>query len=46
MSPRSRAPGRKPARGYARLYADSVLQPDKGCDFEFLRANALPSSPR
>jgi dihydroxy-acid dehydratase len=26
-----------PARGYARLYADSVLQADQGCDFGFLR---------
>ncbi len=26
----------KPARGYARLYADTVNQADKGCDFEFL----------
>jgi len=36
---------RKPARGYARLYTDGVLEADKGCDFEFLRANALPPSP-
>ena len=27
-----------PARGYARLYMDSVLQADQGCDFGFLRA--------
>lgn len=25
-----------PARGYAKLYHDSVLQADKGCDFDFL----------
>jgi len=25
-------------RGYARLYADHVLQADQGCDFDFLRA--------
>ena len=27
-----------PVRGYARLYADHVLQADQGCDFDFLRA--------
>ena len=26
-----------PARGYARLYMDHVLQAEHGCDFEFLR---------
>jgi dihydroxy-acid dehydratase len=26
-----------PARGYAKLYADSVLGPELGCDFDFLR---------
>jgi dihydroxy-acid dehydratase len=26
-----------PARGYARLYAQHVLQADEGCDFDFLR---------
>jgi dihydroxy-acid dehydratase len=31
-------PKEKPARGYARLYADSVLQAEHGCDFDFLRA--------
>jgi hypothetical protein len=25
------------ARGYAKLYADSVLGPEFGCDFDFLR---------
>ena len=29
-----------PARGYARLYAQSVLGPELGCDFDFLRAEA------
>ncbi len=24
-------------RGYPRLYAEHVLQPDEGCDFDFLR---------
>ena len=32
-----RAPA-KPARGYARLYAENVLQAERGCDFGFLRA--------
>ncbi|GGB23788.1 dihydroxy-acid dehydratase [Tistrella bauzanensis] len=32
-----------PARGYARLYAQEVLQADQGCDFDFLRAE--PSRP-
>ncbi len=27
-----------PARGYARLYRQSVLQADRGCDFDFLTA--------
>jgi dihydroxy-acid dehydratase len=31
-------PRPKPMRGYARLYADSVLQAEHGCDFDFLRA--------
>jgi dihydroxy-acid dehydratase len=26
-----------PARGYARLYAERILQADRGCDFDFLR---------
>ena len=25
-----------PERGYARLFQDSVLQADEGCDFDFL----------
>ncbi len=28
---------RQHLRGYPRLYADHVLQPDEGCDFDFLR---------
>jgi dihydroxy-acid dehydratase len=32
-----RAP-KLPERGYARLYAEHVLQADQGCDFDFLRA--------
>ncbi|MDP9182586.1 MAG: dihydroxy-acid dehydratase [Actinomycetota bacterium] len=30
-----------PARGYARLYARSVLQAPEGCDFDFLRHELL-----
>ena len=30
-------PAAPPARGYARLYMDHVLQADEGCDFDFLR---------
>ena len=32
-----RAPVEAPARGYARLYLDHVLQAEHGCDFDFLR---------
>jgi dihydroxy-acid dehydratase len=28
----------RPNRGYARLFHDTVLQADEGCDFDFLRA--------
>jgi len=30
-------PTSPPHRGYAKLYADHVLQADQGCDFDFLR---------
>ncbi|QQP89329.1 dihydroxy-acid dehydratase [Skermanella sp. TT6] len=30
-------PHAPPARGYRKLYLDSVLQADEGCDFDFLR---------
>jgi dihydroxy-acid dehydratase len=30
---------KKPTRGYARLFEDSVLQADQGCDFNFLLRN-------
>jgi dihydroxyacid dehydratase/phosphogluconate dehydratase len=30
-------PAAPPARGYARLYIDHVLQAEHGCDFDFLR---------
>jgi dihydroxy-acid dehydratase len=34
------APPAAPARGYARLHATSVLQADRGCDLDFLVADA------
>ena len=34
---RKRAALIPPQRGYAKLYHDSVLQADQGCDFDFLR---------
>ena len=30
-------PAARHTRGYPRLYAEHVLQPDQGCDFDFLR---------
>jgi dihydroxy-acid dehydratase len=32
-----RPPVATPARGYAKLYMDHVLQAEHGCDFDFLR---------
>jgi dihydroxy-acid dehydratase len=32
-----KAPVAAPARGYAKLYMDHVLQAEHGCDFDFLR---------
>ena len=32
-----RAPAPPPSRGYAKLYTQSVLQAEHGCDFDFLR---------
>ncbi len=32
-----KAPVTAPARGYAKLYMDHVLQAEHGCDFDFLR---------
>jgi dihydroxy-acid dehydratase len=32
-----RPPVQAPARGYAKLYMDHVLQAEHGCDFDFLR---------
>jgi len=34
-------PVRGAARGYAKLYADSVLGPEFGCDFDFLRKDRV-----
>ena len=31
----------RPARGYARLYRDEILEADHGCDFDFLRKAPL-----
>ena len=31
------SPAAPPARGYAKLYMDHVLQAEQGCDFDFLR---------
>ncbi len=44
----SQVPASVPARGYARLFHQHVLQADGGCDFDFLRppgraANGMPS---
>jgi dihydroxy-acid dehydratase len=39
-------PKEKPVRGYARLYADSVLQAEHGCDFDFLRSRGRQASAR
>ena len=33
----SEPPSAAPARGYAKLLHESILQADKGCDFDFLR---------
>ncbi|CAN5223929.1 IlvD/Edd family dehydratase [soil metagenome] len=39
LASRPAAPERaRPGRGYGRLYDIHVLQPDQGCDFDFLRA--------
>jgi dihydroxy-acid dehydratase len=32
-----KSPTQVPARGYAKLYMDHVLQAEHGCDFDFLR---------
>src|ERR1700687_1244661 len=38
---REMQPTRVPRRGYAKLYADSVLGPEFGCDFDFLRKDSV-----
>jgi dihydroxy-acid dehydratase len=38
LAKRPATPAPRPARGYARLYHEHVLQADQGCDFDFLRA--------
>ena len=38
---REARPVRGAARGYAKLYADSVLGPEFGCDFDFLRKDSV-----
>ena len=35
------APPAQPARGWARLYAGHALQPDEGCDLDFLLDESL-----
>lgn len=35
-------PNSPPLRGFARLHADHVLQPEFGCDFDFLRSSSAP----
>ncbi|HTZ38084.1 MAG TPA: dihydroxy-acid dehydratase, partial [Stellaceae bacterium] len=41
LARRPAAPSPVPARGYARLYREQVLQADRGCDFDFLRKAPL-----
>ena len=40
------APPPIPERGYALLYRREILQPDRGCDFNFLRKHPLPTAER
>jgi dihydroxy-acid dehydratase len=35
-----------PERGYAALYRREILQPDRGCDFDFLRKHPLGTAAR
>ena len=39
-------PPAAPARGYAKLYHDHVLQADRGCDFDFLAGGSGAPVPR
>jgi hypothetical protein len=38
-------PSVAPTRGYERLYYESVLQADEGCDFGFLQGRSASSLP-
>ena len=38
-----RPPAARPDRGYRRLFVERVLQAPLGCDFDFLRGQALHS---
>jgi dihydroxy-acid dehydratase len=40
----ARAPPAPPPRGYARLFHQTVLQADEGCDFDFLRGVNPPDA--
>ncbi|MEM6469862.1 MAG: L-arabinonate dehydratase [Planctomycetota bacterium] len=42
---KKRQPATKPARGYARLYAEHVTQADRGCDFDFLEGRSPGHEP-
>jgi dihydroxy-acid dehydratase len=35
------SPPPRPRRGYARLFAEHVLQADRGCDFDFLVGDVI-----
>jgi dihydroxy-acid dehydratase len=39
-------PRKEDARGYRKLFLDSVTQADRGCDFDFLSAPTMTSVPR
>ncbi|HYC12873.1 MAG TPA: dihydroxy-acid dehydratase, partial [Stellaceae bacterium] len=43
LARRPAPPSPVPPRGYRRLYREQILQADKGCDFDFLRARPLRS---
>ena len=45
LATRTAAPSRvRATRGYGWLYDTHVLQPDQGCDFDFLRADAVETA--
>jgi dihydroxy-acid dehydratase len=39
------APPDVPVRGYGWLHTEHALQPDEGCDFDFLRASGVTRRP-